>query len=62
MTTYTTEQAITILTREGHDRADVEAAFNSLVDAGFELDQPDEDYLLTGDEVDVLRDQLTGKA
>lgn len=58
--TYTAEQAVNTLVAEGHDRAAVTAAFDSLVDAGLELDQPDEGYLLTAAEVDVLRDQLSG--
>jgi hypothetical protein len=44
---------------QGHHLADITAALDSLVDAGLELDQPDNDWLLTDAEVGVLRDQLT---
>lgn len=57
--TITAETALTTLTAEGHDRADVLAAIDSLIDAGLELDQPEQGgYVLTAGEVDVLRDHL----
>jgi hypothetical protein len=62
MNTYTADQAVAILTGEGFDIADVNAAFDSMVDAGFELAQPDDGYILTAVEVDVLRDQLNSPA
>jgi hypothetical protein len=52
------QAAIDALVTEGHPRDDVQAAFDSMVDAGFQLDQPDEGYVLTPGEVDVLREQL----
>lgn len=38
---FTAEWAVEILVAEGHDRADVLAALDSLIDAGLELDQPE---------------------
>jgi hypothetical protein len=62
-TTYTTSTVHDILTAEGHDGAVVDAALNSMVDAGFELPQPDEgDYILTEDELGLLREQLASAA
>jgi hypothetical protein len=57
-TTYTTDQAINTLVNEGFSSFDAEAAFNSLVDAGLDLDQPDDGYVITSAELDVLRAQL----
>jgi len=47
-----------MLADEGYAVADVEAAIDSMIAAGLELDQPDEGLVLTGTEVDLLRDQL----
>jgi hypothetical protein len=54
------DQVADTLEAEGYPAADVEAALNSLIDAGPELDQPDGTWLFTPDEVDVLRRQLRG--
>ena len=54
----TGQDAITMLADEGYAVADVEAAIDSMIAAGLELDQPDEGLVLTGTEVDLLRDQL----
>ncbi|WP_190824721.1 hypothetical protein [Saccharopolyspora pogona] len=54
----TAEQAVTTLTAEGHDRADVVAAIDSLIVAGLELPQPDEGTVISDAEMQVLRDQL----
>jgi hypothetical protein len=51
-------QVIDRMVAEGHDRADVQAAFDSMADAGFELDQPDDGYVLSEDEVEMLYDQV----
>ena len=57
--TTTATAAVETLVAEGYTRADVLAAVDSLIDAGLELNQPDEgDTVLTEDEVQVLRDQL----
>lgn len=54
----TAEDAINTLVSEGHDRDDAVAAFDSLIDAGLELAQPDDGCVITPEELDVLRDQL----
>lgn len=58
-TELTTDQVVAILVSEGHEPADVVAAIDSLINAGLELDQPEEGRAFTTGEVDVLRDQLT---
>jgi|GEM_PF-3751675 len=54
----TVEAAANQLVAEGYARDDVVAAIDSLIDAGLSLDQPDEGYVITGDELGVLRAQL----
>jgi hypothetical protein len=56
--TYTAEQTVTTLTCEGYPEADVLAAIDSLIEAGLELDQPDDGRIISAAEVDVLRAQL----
>ncbi len=52
------DTAASMLVREGYASSDVLAVLDSLIDAGLELDQPDEGYLLTDDEVSLVRVQL----
>lgn len=62
MDTYTAEQAVEELVYAGYDRDDVGAVVDSLIDAGLELPQPDDDddaqYVLTAEEVELVRTQL----
>ena len=51
-------EVINRMVAEGHDLDDVQAVFDSLVEAGLELEQPEEGWVLTGDEVEVLYDQV----
>jgi len=60
-TQHTSSQALTVLTAEGHTTDNVHAAIDSMIDAGLELDQPDDGYVFTAAEMGVLRDQLAGK-
>jgi prevent-host-death family protein len=56
--TITADAAVTALVSEGHDRADVVAAIDSLINAGLDLEQPDDGTILSYGELDVLREQL----
>ena len=53
--TFTADDVTDILSDEGYPEADVIAAIDSLVDAGLSLIQPDDGWLLTGEELDMLR-------
>lgn len=52
------DRALRILVDEGYEHIEVLAAIDSLVDAGLDLPQPEDGYLLTAAELDVLRRQL----
>lgn len=54
----TTDDVVEILVAEGYARPDVLAAIDSLITAGLELPQSDDGYRITGDELQVLRNQL----
>jgi hypothetical protein len=58
VSTYTVSQAIDRLITEGFERADINATLNSLIEAGLELPQPDDNYVLGESDMSVLRDQL----
>jgi hypothetical protein len=60
-----TQQAISAtdvinrMVAEGYAYEDVQAVFDSMVDAGLEIDeQPDDGYVLTAEEVEMLYDQV----
>ena len=57
--TITPDAAVTILTAEGHTLADVLAALDSLIAAGVDHAADDGSALLTGDDLDVVRKQLS---
>lgn len=54
----TADDALITLVNEGYDRADVVAVIDSLINAGLELDQPDDATMLTAGELDLVRTQL----
>lgn len=54
----TADDALIALVNEGYDRADVVAVIDSLINAGLELDQPDDATMLTAGELDLVRTQL----
>lgn len=56
--TYTAQQALDVLTGEGHHHEDVNAAIGSLIASGLTHDQPDTGLALTEAEIDVVRSQL----
>ena len=58
-TRHSAEAVHDLLTREGFAHGDISAVFDSMVNAGLELDQPDDGYVLTDAEVDLLREQLS---
>lgn len=58
--THAAEQVFVDLVADGWDRDDVSTAIDSLIEAGLDADQPDDGHVLTDDEIDVVRDQLTG--
>lgn len=55
---YTADDALAVLVAEGHHTNDVHAAIDSLIDAGLELDQPDDGHVISAAELDLLREQL----
>ena len=57
-TIYTDREAVDILTGEGHRADDVTAELTVLLRAGLVLSQPPDEWLLTDDEVDLLRGRL----
>lgn len=58
--THAAEQVFVDLVADGWDRDDVATAIDSLIASGLDADQPDDGHVLTDDEIDVVRDQLTG--
>lgn len=58
---YTAGQVLDALTAEGHHPVDVRAVFDSLTRAGLELAQPDDGTVITGGELQVLREQLEAR-
>lgn len=52
------DHAADLLVAEGFARSDVDAAFDSLVNAGLDSPQPANGWVVTLDEVQVMRDQL----
>ena len=62
-TTYTGEELVELLTREGYTVEDQIAAIDSLIDAGEFGEDPDTgERLFTADDLVVVRDQLNGEA
>jgi len=59
---FTGDQAIEALVLEGFRRADVAAGIDTAIDAGLVLPQPDDDTILTQDEVDQVREELASRA
>lgn len=59
LTTYTDQQVVETLLTEGYTPEDVDAAIDSMITAGLVLEQPDEGYLFTAGELDLLRKQLS---
>lgn len=57
-TTFTYQAATDLLVTEGYDRDDVTALLDSVINAGLELDQPDEGTLFSADELDTVREEL----
>ena len=55
---YTDRQAVDILLAEGHGAGDVAQEMDILLRAGLVLSQPPDTWLLTDDEVDLLRRRL----
>lgn len=56
--TYTADQAVDTLTAEGFAQEDVMSAINSMVAyASLDLVQPDDGWVFSDDELNVLRDQ-----
>ena len=62
-TTYTGEELVELLTREGYTVEDQIAVIDSLIDAGEFAEDPDTgERLFTADDLVVVRDQLNGEA
>ena len=62
-TTYTGEELVELLTREGYTVEDQIAAIDSLIDAGeYAVDPDTGERLFTTDDLVVVRDQLNGEA
>jgi len=55
---YTDREAVDILVTEGHIAGDVAEELNALVRSGLVLSQPPDEWLLTDDELDLLRLRL----
>lgn len=59
MQTYTVDEAIQILVREGHLREEVVSVVDQLINAGLLIqDQPEGDTVLAPEELDSMRAQL----
>jgi hypothetical protein len=58
MQTMDYREIVRILTAEGHTTRDIDAAIDSLIESGITHAEED-DLILTGDEVEVLRLQLS---
>ena len=62
-TTYTGEELVELLTREGYTVEDQIAAIDSLIDAGeYAVDPDTGERLFTTDDLEVVRDQLNSEA
>jgi len=55
---YTDRQAVDILLTEGHGAGDIAQELDILLRAGLVLSQPPDTWLLTEDEVDLMRLRL----
>ena len=55
---YTDRQAVDILLTEGHGARDIAEELDTLLRAGLLLSQPPDTWLLTDEEVDLLRLRL----
>jgi len=55
---FTDREAMDILTTEGHVARDVTEELNTLVRSGLVLSQPPDAWLLTDEELDLLRLRL----
>ena len=55
---YTDREATDLLLTEGHVARDVSQELNALVASGLALSQPPDGWLLTDDELNLLRERL----
>jgi hypothetical protein len=55
---YRPASVIGMLTAAGHDKTDVLAAIDSLIESGLTIESDGPENLFTREEIDVLRDQL----